>query len=65
MQNPTLQNRVSHMSIVVFLQYRGALHVQSHVTLLPPPVTVFLLGLSVCIVCEAKLVGLCVYVCVC
>lgn len=42
----------------------GTLRDQRHVTLLPPPATVFLLELSVCIVCEAKLVGLCVCVCV-
>lgn len=42
----------------------GTLRDQRHVTLLPPPATVFLLELSVCIVCEAKLVGLCARVCV-
>lgn len=39
----------------------GALRDQRHVTLLPPPATVFLLELSVCIVCEAVCVCACAW----
>lgn len=45
--DPALRNTENHVSVVVYCG--AALCDQRHVTLLPPPVSVFLLELSVCI----------------
>lgn len=64
----TLQNTVNHVTVVVYCRVcvlGGALCDRRHVTLLPPLQPQCFYWSSVCVsVCEAKLVGLCVHVCV-